>query len=231
MFIYLIQIFIILIVVSNIVNSLILPKYTIFLDKKYIYNKIINLIMNDSKKPIILNGNKTIMKKEFCKIFCDIKNISFYEYTFDKFIIDLPYNKKRLSLIYVNDYLIGNGRVFNNYEENILENINQSQNLIIFESENIENIVYKNNNINKLYNIIEFPYIDKLYIEQYIYYSINYYNYTRNLYLLNWLSYDIENIDLENINILLFELNNMFTQKKPFSNIHKSVNKIISSLQ
>ena len=249
-------------------NAMILPKYKNFMKRKKEYKQLMDLISNNEKRPILLNGHKTYFKKNFCEIFCEINNITFREYQFDKFILELPYKKYKNNIIYVTDFFINDGRVFNNYEEYILKNLIQTKNLIIFESE----IIYTENNsninedlehsdlfsegnpekkeennkkllkyLNELYlnkNIIlfknmkkiEFPKITKKEIEDYIYYIISYYKYNSSMFLLNWYSYDIDKLDIENINLLLFVLNNMFNENYSLRKIHNNANNIIESI-
>ena len=155
---------------------MLLPKYKNFMKRKHEYKQLMNLINSNEKRPILLNGHKTCFKKEFCKIFSEVNNITFREYNFNQFIIDLPHKKYRNNIIYVSDFYIDNGRLFNKYEEYIVLNLVYHTNLIIFESEIIN--IEKNLNTNLLFsNIkkIEFPKITKNDIENdYIYYAIYY---------------------------------------------------------
>ena len=246
-------------------NALILPKYKIFMKRKQEYRELMNLINNNEKRPILLNGHKTYFKKDFCEIFCQINNITFREYNFDKFILELPYKKYKNNIIYVSDFFIDNGRVFNDYEEYILSNLIQTNNLIIFESEIIDKKLYieqkliKNTDMNLNFSVfsevnanengiewinpsfltkdlflnmkkIEFSEITKIDIQDYIYYIILYYKYNSSMLLLNWYSYDIDKLDIEKINLLLFVLNNMFNENYSLRKIHNNVNNIIESI-
>lgn len=232
-------------------NSLMLPKYNNFMKRKNEYKQLMNLINNNEKRPILLNGHKTYFKKDFCEIFCQINNITFKEYNFDKFILELPYKKYKNNIIYVSEFFIDNGRVFNQYEEYILSNLIQTNNLIIFESEimndkqklndnkNVYLFMHSEKNLNKYVNLplffknmkkIEFPEITKNDIEDYIYYTISYYNYDTFMRLLNWRAYNIDKLDIEKINILLFTLNDMFKQYYSLKKIHNNINNIIESI-
>ena len=201
-----------------------------FLKKSPIYNEINNLVLNTVKTPFILNGDKNQLKRNLCYIIAQDNNIKFKEYTFDKFMLKLPYNNLSNSLIYINDFLVNNGRVFNFYEKEILTYLSVSSNLIIFQSDNIENISIKDINIIRKFKILEFPKIDKKKIIQHIYDIINTYNYNSDLYLFNWHSYNIEKLTFENINILLFEINNMVNECQNFNFIHASIPEMINSL-
>ena len=224
---------IIFIITYFLCNSMLLPKYKNFMKRKHEYKQLMNLINSNEKRPILLNGHKTCFKKEFCKIFSEVNNITFREYNFNQFIIDLPHKKYRNNIIYVSDFYVNNGRLFNKYEEYIVSNLVQHTNLIIFESEIIN--IEKNLNANLLFsNIkkIEFPEITTKDIENdYIYYAISFYKYNPSMNLLSWRSYDIDKLDIEKINLLLFTLNDMFNQHYTLRKIHNNVNNIIEFIE
>jgi hypothetical protein len=212
-------------------NAMMLPKYKNFMKRKNEYKQLMDLINNNEKRPILLNGDKTYFKKDFCEIFCEVNNITFREYNFDKFILELPYKKYKNNIIYVSDFLIDNGRVFNDYEEYIVSNLVQSKNLIIFESEIYsQELLNKNKILLSTMKKIEFPKITKKDIEDYIYHTISFYKYNFSLFLLNWHSYDINKLDFENINLLIHVLNNMFNEHYSLRKIHINVNNIIESI-
>jgi hypothetical protein len=206
-------------------------KYFHFLRKHTIYSDINNIFKNELKDPLILNGIKTSYKKTLCLTFCNINDILYKEYTLKKFIEKVPHLKYNNSLIYIRDFLIGNGRIFNSYEENFIKSIPKTSNLIIFESENINIIPIKNNQIINKFFILEFPILTKLDLIHYIYDVISFQKYNTNLFLLNWNQYDIDSLNFEKINILLFELNIMFNNNFDFNVIHNRVNNIIESFK
>lgn len=177
--------------------------------KKYLINNELNPLINkDNTKSIILNGDQTSFKKDYCKIICDFNNLNFKEFTFNHFIEGLPYNLYNNTLLYINDFLINNGRILNSYEESILLNIPKTSNLIILEAENIEIIPYKDIHLINKFKVLHFPKISKKEIINYIYDNIIDNNYSESIYFLNWARYkDIEKLSLEKINQLLFDLN------------------------
>jgi len=201
-----------------------------FLKKSPIYHEINNLILNNVKTQFILNGDQNKLKKDLCYIIAQNNNINFKEYTFDKFMLKLPYTSHDNSLIYINDFLVKNGRILNFYEEEILLYLSKSSNLIVLESDNIETIPIKDINIIRRFKILQFPKIDKKQIIHHIYDIINKYNYHTDLYLFNWNVYNIEKLTFENINILLFEINNMVIECQNFNFIHKSIPYMINNL-
>jgi hypothetical protein len=213
--------------------STILPKYKSFLKHKNIYNELTTISTDKLKTPIILNGNKTPFKKDYCKIFSEINNFTFDEYYFDNFIVDMPHLEYNNRILYIHDFLIGHGRIFNDYEKNILNSIiyNKNSNLIILHGDDIDNIPYKDVHLIKKFKTIEFPNIKKTDIIHHISDTILYNKYNDDLFLLNWNKYNIEILDIEGINILLFELNSMFNDKITINDIHKNINYLIEGLK
>ena len=207
-------------ITSNRINSIIntndyyINRYLRFFSKKSIFNTLDNILKENIKSPCILNGKKTELKKNMCQILANKNNINFEEYSFDEFILYKPYdtikpiNNIKSSLIYINDFLLNDGRIFNKYEEDILINLKKTEDLIIFESINIDKIVYKDINIINKFNILEFPNNNKADIVEYIYDTIFHNKYNDKLLDIKWKSFDIECINFEKINIMLFELNN-----------------------
>jgi hypothetical protein len=189
------------------------------------------LFSKNIKDAVILNGIRTSYKKTLCLSFSNTYNIMFEEFTFQNFIENVPHLKYENSIIYVKDFLIGNGRIFNNYEEYMLMNLKKTSNLILFESENIEAIPIKNNKIINNFRILQFPKLSKLDLIHYIYDLICFHKYNDELFLLNWNEYDLEDLNFEKINILLFELNDMIKSDIDFRKIHYRVNNIIESFK
>ena len=218
------------------VKSITINKYSKFLKNKSIYHVFNDVIKQDLKNPIIFNGIKSPLKKDFFKILSELNDIPFKEYTFDYFMMEHPHVNNKNSILYVNDFLVGHGRILNHYEENILLNLNKNNNLIVFQSDDINLIPFKDTNIIRHFPIINFPEIKKKEIIQYIYDIITLNKYIDDLYILNWIKYDIENLDLEKLNILLYEINNISKNILDSNNLdsndlYDNINKIISSLQ
>jgi hypothetical protein len=212
------------------VKSIMIDRYSRFLKNKSIYSIFNDIINQKLKKPIILNGVKTPLKKDFCKIISELNDITFKEYRFDSFMTELPYVNNKNSLLYINDFLVGHGRILNHYEENILLNLNKNSNLIVLNTDNINTIPFKDSNIIRHFPIIQFPEINKREIIQFIYDTITINDYDEDLYNLNWINYNIEKLDFEKINILAFELNSLYKKNKDFKLLNNNVNNIIDSL-
>jgi hypothetical protein len=211
-------------------NAVKINSYIRFFKNKSIYSIFNDLIKIENKEPIILNGDKTPFKKDFCRYISNINNIPFKEYSFHTFMTEFPHINNDKSLLYIDDFLIGNGRILNHYEENILLNLNRNSNLIVFQSDNIQTIPFKDQLIIRRFPIIQFPEIKKKDIVQYIYDTITLYNYDPNLYTINWSIYNIDNLDFEKINILLFELDHMNKNNIDFNFLKNNINSIIDSL-
>jgi len=213
------------------VKSITINKYSKFLKNKSIYHVFNDVIKQDLKNPIIFDSIKSPLKKDFFKIISELNDIPFKEYTFDYFMMEHPHVNNKNSILYVNDFLVGHGRILNHYEENILLNLNKNSNLIVFHSDNINLIAFKDTNIIRHFPIINFPEINKKEIIQYIYDIITVNKYNDDLYNLNWNKYDIEKLNLEKLNILLYELNNTSKNNLDSNDLYNNIDKIIYSLQ
>ena len=191
-----------------------------------------NLIENKINKPMILKSNVNFLEKNYLFYLSKTNNFQFKEYTFDQFILEKPYLKYNKNIIYINDFFPKEGRVFNSYEKCILNNLDKyNNNLIILDTKNINNSIIKCDEIVKKFDVYQFPNLSKSDIINYIYDIIDIEKYSYDLYLLNWYNYDnIDKINLEKINILLFEVNTMFKNNLSFKTINSHMNEIIDLL-
>lgn len=185
----------------------------------------------NNPKPIIVDSKVELFKKNYLFYLSKINNIQIKEYTFDRFILEKPYLIYSKILIYINDFLPKKGRVFNSYEKEILLHLKNNNNLIIFNSKGIKGIKnIKDKHLIKKFDIYRFPRLGKIDIINYIYDIIDIEKYDDTLYILNWNNYsNIEKMNFEEINILLFEINNMFQNNIALNIIHDSINDIINS--
>jgi hypothetical protein len=202
--------------------------YPRFFNNPVIYD-IDGLLNKIVKQPIILNGNKTPLKKDLCRLLCEKKNINFLEYTFDEFMLKMPHLANVNKMIYVSDFLIGNGRILNHFETETLYSLQYTQNLIVFQTDNINNIPFKDNNIVRHFPIYHFPKISDKELIRYIYDAISIHNYDDELYLYDWIKYDIHLLNLEQINILLFEVNNLVKESDDLTSIDSFIYTMILS--
>jgi len=174
--------------------------------KSNTYHTMEKLIKNKYDSPIILDSSQFLLKKEIIESITFSNRMSFTELSFEEFMINMPHLMYKNTIIYIPDYLIKYGRIFNEYENMILENINSNSNIIIFGSENVDVIPFKDDRINKQYKIIEFPRINREDMIFYIFDKIEEHQYDKYLYFIPWDKIELEKLNYELINILLFEL-------------------------
>lgn len=215
-------------------NSLLLPlevRNIKFLKENRITKEISELMYLQYNKAVILNGDKTLLKRDYCKLLCDMNNFNFVEYNFREFLDETPYNDNHRTMFYINDFLIDNGRIINFEDENKLLNIPETSNLLILQSDNLEKIPIKDINLIRKFKILEFPKVEKKEIVNYIYSIIDYYNYSEDLYIINWNKHkNLEDLNLEKLNILLFEIDSMIKEKVDIVIINNSIDYLINSL-
>ena len=201
-----------------------------YFQKLNFYNDLKKYYLVKDKSPVILDGIKTDFKQNTCSIFCDINDIKFKLYSFDNFILKRPHLIYENSMIYVHDYLIGNGRILNEYEKEAMYSLPETSNMVFLQTDNINTIAFKDLYLNKKFKILNFPTISKKEYIRYIYSVINYFKYNDDLLLLNWNYYNIEILDFEKINILLFELNKMLNENLTLKDLHHYMEHIIVGL-
>ena len=190
-----------------------------------IYNRLKNLPKYTLKTPIILNGKNIPYKKDMCKLISLQNNIPFYEFNINDFEYKICNYLESNSIIYVSNFLIDENIKLNDREKIILNELYPVKPLIIFNSINIHKIL-ENNLIIKKFNIYEFPIIKKTDILKHIHELIEIFNYDDVLYKINWLSYNIESLELEKLNILLYEINNLLDEIKKDKSIDTDSNGI-----
>lgn len=214
-----------------------LSKYTKFLSNKKITYDIQTIFDSCEKYPFILNGHRTPHKKDFMNIIAHKNNYEFKDYNFKDFILKAPFLETKESVIYVNDFMVGNGRSVTEDEKLVISNIPLSTNIIVFESTYIRTIPYKDARFIGKFEIIEFPIVRKRDIIQYIYDIVKYNTYNDLIYVINWKEHDIENLSFERINILVFEINMMINNilevngtllHADFEDIENNINHMIS---
>jgi len=186
-----------------------LPKYTKFLSNRKINNDIQTIFNSEIKYPFILDGHITPYKNDFMNIMAHRNNYEFMNCNFNDFILKAPFLETKGSVIYVNDFMIGNGRFINEDEKIVINNIPLSSNIIVFESTYIKAIPHKDHRFIEKFNIIDFPMVRKRDVIQYIYDIVKYYSYNDLIYIINWKEYNVENLGCEKINILIYEINLM----------------------
>lgn len=188
-----------------------------FIKQFKIYNELKKLTSNNiSKKPIIINSLYPHISQDYCRIYSKLNNINFLQYNFNNFMFYKPHLNNKNYIIYIK-----NKYYFNDSDLLYLKTIPFTTNLIIFDNN------YKLNNI---YNKIDFNDITKDFLEKYIYQVIKNKNYSKSLLLLNWSKYNIEKLNFEKINILLYELNDNVDKFESFNALHKIIDNMIEIL-
>jgi hypothetical protein len=180
--------------------------------------------------PIILESNNIYVKKKFINILSNHLNIEKIDISFNDFILNKLHLNNDNKLIYVYDFLLKNGRILNYYEFVFLKYLKKTNNLIIFNSDNMNEIKFKDYDIIDLYPIYSISSIKKEFI-RYIEYIIEKYNYHKDIKSINWFKYDIDKLNFEKINILLYELNNLIKFPNELTNIEYDINELIKSLK
>jgi len=191
-------------------------KYNDYFKRNELFLVFNNLIQQDLKNPIILSGSQLQYNEDLCNFFSNINNIEFKKYTFDDFMLELPYVSNKNCLIFVEDFLIKNGRIFNEYEEFRLKELNENSNLIIFNSDDLDTVSFKDTNIIRRFKNIKLKPFSNKDLLYYINYVIYVNDYDNSLYLINWKIYDFKKLSFEKINMLLFELDRMLKDKESF---------------
>jgi hypothetical protein len=112
----------------------------------------------------------------------------------------------------------------------IISSLYRESNLIIFNTFDIHNIPFKDNNILRLFPVIRFPNIDNNSIMKYISYTILKFGYNPKLYDINWSLYDFSKMNFEKINILLFELDSIIRTNNNNFYVNDFITRAISDL-
>jgi hypothetical protein len=192
-------------------------KETNFLKEHKITFEFNQLLQKDKKEVILLNGSPTLIKSEFCNIMAKRNDYHFIEYDFDHFILECPHLNNEKSIIFVKDFLIGYGRIFNSYEREKMLYLPKTSNLVVLQGNNIEKISYTDKEIVRQFKTYNFPKIKKEDLFDYIMDSIQYNNYNHFLYLLEWEKYDINTIkSLDDLYSLVYDMDLFFKEERKY---------------
>lgn len=195
-------------------------KFNYFLKQNLINKKLKLYLQQNIKDPIMIIGENSFLKKEYCRYHSFSNNMKFYEYNYTDFIQKIPIQKYDNSMIYLKGCTLKN-----NINKKYLSMFYKSNNAIIFDIDEIKDC---DNVLIPFY----FPKISKVELTNYIYDLIEYHKYHEDLLLLNWNAYDIETLNLPILNVLLKNLNNSIKKENiPIEKIHYHINSIISSIR
>ena len=133
--------------------------YGIGIGKRYVnpvYREIKLLITSDFQETVIMNGTQLFLKKKYLEMSCKYHNFTFYSTTFNDFVEKKPHLCMSHTLIYVDDFLVKHGRIFNHYESEMLHRIPDTSNAIVLNADNILQTPFKDYDIIRLFRIVDF---------------------------------------------------------------------------
>ena len=177
-------------------------KNNLLINKIEIKNTLIDLI-NDIDNIKIINNPGQKFCKDCFEIYCYQNNLEYEIISYNNFYNNIFNHQKKF--IFVEDFMINYGRTLMNKEKEVILNYNQKQK-VIFNIDDYENIVLKDDSFIKKLKIYNFPKICKRDIFNYIFNLIEYYNYNQNLQLINWTKFNIDKLSLKEIEDLIFNI-------------------------
>lgn len=177
-------------------------KNNLLLNKIEIKNTLIDLIDDTDNIKIINNPGQKFCKDCF-EIYCYQNNLEYEIISYNNFYNNIFNHQKKF--IFVEDFMINYGRTLTNKEKEVILNYNQKQK-VIFNIDDYENIVLKDDSFIKKLKIYNFPKICKRDIFNYIFNLIEYYDYNQNLQLINWNKFNIDKLSLKEIEDLIFNI-------------------------
>lgn len=178
-------------------------KNNILLNQIDIKNTLFNIVEDEDKNRIkILNNPNQKFCKDCFEIYCLNNNINYEFVSYDNFINNSYKNK---NIIFIEDFMINYGRTLMNKEKEIILNYN-SKSKIIFNTNDYDNLVLKDDVFIKKFKMYNFPKICKINLNNYIFNLIEYYNYNSDLKLINWKNFDIDKLNFKEIEDLIFNL-------------------------
>jgi hypothetical protein len=161
-------------------------------------------ITKGSKIPILLDGKS--FKEEVVEQITSSLKKKYITMEYDSFIKSVPHLKSSDEVIYVPDFLVRHGRIFNEYETVFMKTLSGNSNLIILGSENLERITFKDNEMNKFFHLIKMPDIRRKHLVLHVQNMIAQNGYDEYLLTLPWENTPLEDLTFEIINMLVFEL-------------------------
>ena len=185
-------------------------KNNLLLNKIEIKNTLIDLIDDTDNIKIINNPGQKFCKDCF-EIYCYQNNLEYEIISYNNFYNNIFNHQKKF--IFVEDFMINYGRTLTNKEKEVILNYNQKQK-VIFNIDDYENIVLKDDSFIKKLKIYNFPKICKRDIFNYIFNLIEYYDYNQNLQLINWNKFNIDKLSLKEIEDLIFNIHLIILSNK-----------------
>jgi len=179
-------------------------KFPSYLKKHPSVRDLTKVIAKGSKIPILLDGKS--FKEEIAQHITYSLKKKYVTLKYDSFIKSVPHLKTSGSVIYVPDFLVLHGRIFNEYETMFMKTLSGNSNLIILGSENLKLVPFKDNEMNKFFHIIKVPNIYRKHFVLHIKNIITKNGYDEYLLTLPWENTPLETLSFEMINMLVYEL-------------------------
>jgi len=176
-------------------------RFNTLIHEKEIKNTLNNLIYEDDIIKIINNPDQKWLKDCF-EIYCHNEKISFESISYHNFFNDLY---TPTDFIFVEDFMVGYGRILIDIEKDKIRKYNKNSKLILHVND-YSNLVLKEDEFIKKYKTYSFPKITKRHINNYIFNMIEYYQYHKDLFLINWKKFDIDKLDYHKLEDILFSM-------------------------
>lgn len=194
-------------------------KYNTILHNKKVNNFMNNLIEDKNKIKIINN-----LDQDFCidciEYYLLNNNFKYDQLIFDNFLYEKFNNKK--DYIIVEDFMINYGRTLYDDEKYIMNNYDKNPKIILHVND-YDNIVLKDEQFIKKYEIYNFPYINKNEVLNYIYDLVDFYKYNNKILLINWKKYNIEKLNFQKLENLMYKMHTCINNEKQNVDLYKII--------
>lgn len=164
------------------------------------------LIKKGSNTPILIDGDGNFVEEVLRKFASDCRK-KVHDVTYDKFIETVPHLCGSGNIIYVHDFLPKQiGRIFNEYETNFMQGLRCDKNLVVLETNELQKIPFKDDEMLKSYHYLKFPTIHRKHLVLHVKNMIEQNGYDEYLANLPWDSVPLEQLNFELLNILIYDL-------------------------
>lgn len=194
--------------------------YNTILHNKEVNNFMNNLVEDKNKIKIVNNLNQDLCI-DCTEYYLLNNNFKYDRLMFDDFLYEKFNNKK--DYIIVEDFMINYGRILYDDEKYIINNYDKNPKIILHVKD-YDNIVLKDEQFIKKFEIYNFPYINKNEILNYIYSLVDFYNYDNKILLINWKKYSIEKLNFQKLENLIYKVNIHINDRKQKIDLHKMIN-------
>lgn len=162
-------------------------KYNNF-GNKFLVNNKLDEISNLNEKIIFeCHEGDSLWRNDYIKLYSKKNNIRLLDINFNKFM-----NNNKIfdyDIIYINDFLIKDGRILS--EKEIYKILNYEKSLLLG-CDDLSKVSYKDYNFLSKLKKIKLDKVSKKEIMHYIYSLIDYYKYDGKLMMINWKNYNID---------------------------------------